>query len=142
MNLLRERSIYLVCFFCISKLLRLIELSPCHCFFLGEVFKIDDPNIVEKLISPEVKQTKEKHYSVLGAGIGVFLATLLKPLRNYLAIPSTIVINVVIVTVTLISPFSTMAVFFFLLLTGFLSITIGNTKVKFKSNKNVAVSEK
>jgi len=172
------------------------------------VFKVDDLNIVEKLKSSQVKQTKTGHSSVFGGAIGVFIATLLKPLQNYLAIPSTPLVNAVILMVVVvfvfilctsinnmfknklqslvnlrelsmhklwvrprsikhffqtvffylfslaltlvffmmsiedpdvITLFFTMIVLLFLLFTGFLSITIGYTKVKFKGDKKTAV---
>nr|WP_269409914.1 DUF443 family protein [Lentibacillus daqui] len=64
--------------------------------FPNAVFKVDDPNITEKLKSPEVNQTKTGHSSILGAGVGIFLATLLKSLADYFALPDTPLINSVI----------------------------------------------
>lgn len=68
----------------------------------NSVYKVDDPNILEKLRAPEVKQENTRHSSLLGAGIGVFLATLLKPLMDYFDISSSPLVNTVILFVVLI----------------------------------------
>lgn len=69
------------------------------------VFKMDDPNIVGKLKSPEVSQTKTGNSSVLGGGIGVLLASLLKPIADYFAIPNTPLINTLILAMVVIFAF-------------------------------------
>ncbi|GGK09157.1 hypothetical protein GCM10007063_34520 [Lentibacillus kapialis] len=69
------------------------------------VFRVEDPNIVEKLKSPERSQTKTGHSSILGAGIGVFITTLLKPLANYFALPDTPLINTMILVMVVIFAF-------------------------------------
>ncbi|MGY0691197.1 DUF443 family protein [Virgibacillus sp. FSP13] len=64
--------------------------------FPNRVYRVDDPNIVEKLKSPEVNHTEKGGFGGLEAGIGVLLATLLKPLADYFALPDAPLINAVI----------------------------------------------
>ncbi|MGY0691193.1 DUF443 family protein [Virgibacillus sp. FSP13] len=70
--------------------------------FPNPVYRVDDPNIVEKLKSPEVNQTETGRFSGLGAGIGIFITTLLKPVADYFALPDNPLINAVILSVLVI----------------------------------------
>lgn len=73
-----------------------------HWIFPNRVFKVDDPNIIEKLKSPETKRTNTGNAGTLGAGIGIALSTLvLEPLSNYLKLPSTPLVNAVILMIVL-----------------------------------------
>ncbi|MTW86059.1 DUF443 family protein [Virgibacillus dakarensis] len=66
------------------------------------VFKVNDPNIAEKLKSPEVNKVKTGYSSILGGGIGVLLATLLKPIADYFALPDTPLINAIILSILVV----------------------------------------
>lgn len=70
--------------------------------FPSPVYNVDDPDIVEKLKSPEVNQTEPGRYGGLGAGIGVLITILLKPLADYLALPDSPLINSVILGILVI----------------------------------------
>ncbi|MGY0691191.1 DUF443 family protein [Virgibacillus sp. FSP13] len=72
----------------------------------NRVYRVDDPNIVIGLKSPEVNQIKTGHSSVLGAGIGLILTTLLEPLSEYLAIPGTRLINSIILLIIVVFVFA------------------------------------
>lgn len=73
--------------------------------FPTSVFKVDEPNIVEKLKASNESRTKTGNTSMLGAGVGVFLASVLKPLSDYLAIPGSPIINAVILLVIVLFTF-------------------------------------
>ncbi|MGY0691194.1 DUF443 family protein [Virgibacillus sp. FSP13] len=72
----------------------------------NRVYRVDDPNIVEKLQTSEVNQTATGHNSILGAGIGLSLTTLLKPLSDYLAISGNPFVNTVILLIIVIFVFA------------------------------------
>ncbi|MFD1335878.1 DUF443 family protein [Oceanobacillus iheyensis] len=62
-------------------------------------YKVDDNNIIKKLEAPEVRQIKGIWDGMLAGGIGVLLANLLQPLVNYFEIPTTPLVNLIIVSI-------------------------------------------
>lgn len=74
--------------------------------FPNTAFKVNDQEVVEKLKTPEVKQTKTGWAGVFAGGVGVLLANLLRPLANLFNIPSSPFVNSIIVMLVLIIVFS------------------------------------
>ncbi|RKQ29274.1 DUF443 family protein [Oceanobacillus halophilus] len=73
-------------------------LFPFACWIVPHtVYQVDDRQTLEQINTPKVKQTKTGYYSLLGAGISVFLANLLRPVMDYLNISSSATTNMLIV---------------------------------------------
>lgn len=75
-----------------------------HWLLPNPVYKIDNHEIVEKLKVPEGNQPKtvSAGTGALGGLIGVFLASLIRPLANMFHIPSTSLINLIITIMVVI----------------------------------------
>lgn len=69
--------------------------------FPNTVYKIDDHELVEQIISPEVKSDSSGGDVLLVSGIGITLPNLLYPLVKYFDIKSTPFINAIIVAIVL-----------------------------------------
>ncbi|WP_269409911.1 DUF443 family protein [Lentibacillus daqui] len=67
------------------------------------VYKVNEPNIVGKLKSPEVNQKDTGNSGPISAGIGIFIATMLRPLGDILALPDNTLVNSVILSLLVIS---------------------------------------
>ncbi|WP_158701619.1 DUF443 family protein [Lentibacillus sp. Marseille-P4043] len=69
----------------------------------NSVYKVDDPDLVEKLTTLEVKQNKIRMaLAVLAGGVSVFLGNLLTPLMDYFNFQSTKLVRLMIITITII----------------------------------------
>jgi|SRR5690625_1046038 len=62
-------------------------------------YRVNDPEIIEKIKTPEIKQDKTAWEGVIAGAIGVFLANLLKPLVNYFNVESTQLVNSIIILI-------------------------------------------
>ncbi|MEN1967643.1 DUF443 family protein [Lentibacillus sp. N15] len=71
--------------------------------FPSPVYKVKESNIVDKLKSPEVNQKDMGNSGPLSAGIGIFIAILLRPLGDALALPDNTLVNSVILSILVIS---------------------------------------
>ncbi|QKY69798.1 DUF443 family protein [Lentibacillus sp. CBA3610] len=65
-------------------------------------YKVKDREIIEKIKTPGVKQSKTAWDGVLAGVVGVILANLLQPLVNYFDVESTPLVNSIIVAITLL----------------------------------------
>ncbi|GAB3799585.1 DUF443 family protein [Virgibacillus kimchii] len=70
--------------------------------FPNTVYKVSDHEIVEKLKSPEVEQTKTGGATILAGTFAVILANLLQPLVNYFDVKSTQIANSIIVMIVIL----------------------------------------
>ncbi|BAC13292.1 hypothetical conserved protein [Oceanobacillus iheyensis HTE831] len=66
------------------------------------LYKIENKEIVEKLKTPEVHQTNTGGQGLIGGGIAVLIANLLRPLTDYFNIQSSTMVNSVIVIVAIL----------------------------------------
>ncbi|CDQ38555.1 hypothetical protein M948_05025 [Virgibacillus sp. CM-4] len=73
--------------------------------FPHTVYKIDDEDMLRNIQAPELKQAKTNYFSILGAGISILLANLLRPLMDYFNIQSSTLVNSIILIVVLIIAF-------------------------------------
>jgi uncharacterized membrane protein (TIGR01218 family) len=64
--------------------------------FPNPVFKVENQEIVKKLKSPEVHRTKTGGIGLLGGGIAVVIANLMRPLTDNFDIQSSAFINSII----------------------------------------------
>src|SRR5699024_6484578 len=65
--------------------------------FPNPVFKVEDQETVEKIKTPEVAQANTGGKGLIGGGIAVLIANLLRPLTDYFDIQSTPFVNSIIV---------------------------------------------
>ncbi|WP_449354445.1 DUF443 domain-containing protein [Virgibacillus natechei] len=70
--------------------------------FPNTIFKVENHETVEKLRAPEVKQTSTGGIGILGGGIAVLIANLLRPLTDYFDIQSSSFVNSIIVMISVI----------------------------------------
>lgn len=70
--------------------------------FPNPVYKVEDQEIVEKIKTPEVKQVNTGGRGLIGGGIAVLIANLLRPLTDYFDIQSSPFVNSIIVMVVVI----------------------------------------
>lgn len=68
----------------------------------NSIFKVNDSRTAEKLKSPDVGETKTRNTGPLGAGVGILIAMLLKPLASILELPESIFINTIVLSVFVI----------------------------------------
>lgn len=68
----------------------------------NNVYKVNDNDIITKLKSPEIKQTKTGEQSILAGSFGILVANLLGPMAGYFDIPSTSVVNSVILALVIL----------------------------------------
>lgn len=73
--------------------------------FPKPVYKVQDANILKKLRETNTKQGNASGLGILGAGIGIIIANLLRMLRNYFELQSSSFVNVVIVDLMLVMVF-------------------------------------
>src|SRR5699024_6740961 len=71
--------------------------------FPNPVYKVNDPTIADKLKSQEVNQKDTGNSAPMSAGIGILIATMLRPLGDILALPDNIVVNAVILSILVIA---------------------------------------
>ncbi|WP_208591436.1 DUF443 family protein [Gracilibacillus suaedae] len=62
------------------------------------IYKVDGEEINSKMKYLEREKSNDKSLAILGTGIGIFLANLLRPLTEYFNIQSTMLVNSVIAT--------------------------------------------
>ncbi|WP_339177692.1 DUF443 family protein [Oceanobacillus sp. FSL W7-1293] len=73
--------------------------------FPKSVYKVQDTNILKKLKKTDTKQGNTSGLGILGAGIGVVIANLLRMLGNYFELQSSYFVNVVIAVLVLVMVF-------------------------------------
>lgn len=73
--------------------------------FPNPVFKVKNHDIVEKLKTPEVKQADTGGRGLVGGGIAVLIAVLLRPFMDYFDIQSSPFINSIIAAIVVILVF-------------------------------------
>ncbi|ENH96038.1 hypothetical protein J416_12964 [Gracilibacillus halophilus YIM-C55.5] len=66
------------------------------------IYKVDEDEINEKVKHIERDKSKDQGLATLGTGVGIFLATLLRPLSSYFEIQSTMLVNGIIATLMLL----------------------------------------
>lgn len=66
------------------------------------VYKVNDQEILDKLKTPEVHQTSTGSIGLIGGGLAVIIANLMKPLTDYFDIQSTPFVNTIIVIISVI----------------------------------------
>ncbi|WP_307786885.1 DUF443 family protein [Pseudogracilibacillus auburnensis] len=74
-------------------------------------YKVNDHEIIKKMIAPEVKPKTTAGNGLLAGGIGIVLANLLQPLVNYFDVESTPLVNAIIVGIVF---FITLSVFYYI----------------------------
>ncbi len=72
-------------------------------FLPHKVYKIEDYQIVEKLISPSVKQSNTR--PIFGTGISILIASLITPFINIFDIPTSLIFNISVIVFLLIVSF-------------------------------------
>jgi len=70
--------------------------------FPNPAYKVEDQEIVEKIKTPEVAQANTGGQGLLGGGIAILIANLLKPMTDFFDIQSSPFVNSMIVMITVI----------------------------------------
>jgi len=70
--------------------------------FSNMMYEVNDQEIIEKLKTPEIEQTKTRGDTILAGTVAIILANLLRPLGDYLHLPSNQLINTIIVMIVIL----------------------------------------
>lgn len=70
--------------------------------FPNPIFKVEDRVLIEKLKTPEAGKIDTNGKGLIGGGIAVILANLIKPITEYFNIQSTPIVNILIVIFSII----------------------------------------
>lgn len=73
-----------------------------HWILPTTVYKVNDHELIEKIVSPDIKQKSVGWQSVLGGVLALGLSRLLQPFVDYLDIKSTPFINSIIVSIVIL----------------------------------------
>lgn len=74
--------------------------------FPNHVFKVENQETVEKIKTPEVKQVNTGGQGLIGGGIAVLIANLLRPLTDFFDIQSSPFVNTITVLIAVLLIFS------------------------------------
>jgi len=66
------------------------------------MYKVNDQEIIEKLKTPKIEQTKTRGVTILAGTVAIILANLLRPLGDYLNLPSNPFVNTIIVMIVIL----------------------------------------
>src|SRR5690625_4499181 len=70
--------------------------------FSNTMYKVNDQEIIEKLKTPKIEQTKTRGVTILAGTVAIILANLLRPLGDYLNLPSNPFVNTIIVMIVIL----------------------------------------
>ena len=79
-----------------------IIFPPFFWLFSNMMYEVNDKEIIEKLKTPEIEQTKTRGDTILAGTVAIILANLLRPLGDYLHLPSNLLVNTIIVMIVIL----------------------------------------
>src|SRR5690625_8039480 len=70
--------------------------------FSNMMYEVNDQEIIEKLKTPKIEQTKTRGVTILAGTVAIILANLLRPLGDYLNLPRNPFVNTIIVMIVIL----------------------------------------